>query len=140
MNMNTEANERGAHQPERADTWGAPAGAVNAYQCEVCRGVIYTVNVVQGVTPLFVGCRAASWCSGRSVSARYPDPIAPGIVGKLHGPAGFEWYAPDPIELEECSPAMFEHAMSGGLFLRPITSAGLGALEALRPLTKETNR
>ena len=87
--------------------------AINQYSCDTCAGVITTVNTVEGVTPMFLTCKATAACPGRMISAMYrvPDNAVP----------RWEWYRPEGSELErliqEC-PDWKEHVAKGGLAIR----------------------
>lgn len=70
-------------------------GMVNAYSCPVCDSVWGVVQLDDGVTPMFVGCRATEGCEGRSVSQGYPSgPVPQFIIDKVH----HEWFRSTPGE------------------------------------------
>lgn len=88
-------------------------GKKNRYTCNECEGSIVTEDVDKGVTPAFIGCRAAEGCEGTMGSAFYhEDPDTP--------PDG-EWYRPPRERLETMSEEEREHVMKGGLVLRKVT-------------------
>jgi hypothetical protein len=91
---------------------------LNAYRCDDCGGNTVTLDVDEGVTPMFLGCRAdgtETGCGGRAVSMGYPKGPAPSWAV----PA-WEWYKPGPVELRGMSPEMRDHCQRGGLALRRI--------------------
>lgn len=96
------------------------AGERNAYRCDKCRGEIVTVNLVDGVTPFMVDCRA-KWpgtCEGMAKSSFYRIDQA--------SPAGWGWYRPDETELarlEALHPGVRQHVEAGGLLLRKLDNA-----------------
>lgn len=91
-------------------------GRKNAYHCETCGGYIVTIDVDSGVTPMFLGCRAADECKGRMASMMYP----PEPWGSLDSTPGWEWYRPSERAARKMDSATFEHVKQGGLLLRRI--------------------
>lgn len=95
-------------------------GSKNAYTCEKCGKQIITVNLVEGVTPFMIGCRA-NWpgtCDGMAQSEFYgiDQTIAP----------TWGWYRPDAAETERLDQqygGMKEHIERGGLVLRKLDNA-----------------
>lgn len=99
---------------------------INVYVCEYgCHTV--TIDVDEGVTPMFIKCRAAprpdrpiekrfldenGECNGRATSSMYPPPPMPSWIGK----PTHEWYR--PTELSDLDPETREHVERGGLLLR----------------------
>ena len=73
------------------------AGQKNAYYCETCGLYTLTIHRDDGVTPMFLACRAAGdveTCQGRAVSMMYRDvDSAPAHVQRE--PA-WEWVRPKP--------------------------------------------
>lgn len=94
----------------------------NGYICAKCRKPTMTVDVDEGVTPMFLGCRATEGCDGMAQSMMYPKGERP-----KHLPApAFEWYKPTRKEVEATEaeyPGSIQHWEQGGLFLRPRTDA-----------------
>lgn len=90
----------------------------NAYLCTSCYLCFVTVDVDDGVTPMFLSCRH---CSGRMQSAMYASVNT--WPRKLHNrPADGVWYKPKRMERRRMKrefPAMFQHVSKGGLILRP---------------------
>lgn len=89
----------------------------NAYICQTCSGVIVTVDRDEGVTPMFLRCRATKDCGGQMVSCMYrvketmanpPEPT-------------YEWYAPNRAERRRLTSGMRDHIERGGLLIREIT-------------------
>lgn len=115
----------------------------NAYVCDDCGRFIVTVDRHEGVTPMFLACRALGEpntpmnpCKGRSVSSMYRLDMLHGRLLNMKGPeAGFrqrlelisngwpeptwEWYRPSRAAARRESPAVREHVDKGGLLLRP---------------------
>ena len=91
-----------------------PAGSVNVYTCQKCKGFTVTVDLVEGVTPFMIRCRAKQFmggiCDGMAESGFYrqPAPAAP----------AWEWYRPDAEEIERLDLGTREHVKQGGLLLR----------------------
>lgn len=96
------------------------AGAVNGYTCKVCGRVTMTYHVDDGVTPMFLACRATDDCRGEAVSMMYPPGPVPDSLAAL---PRWEWYRPTPHAAKRMGPAMRDHIERGGLALRgPVTS------------------
>lgn len=86
------------------------AGERNAYTCQVCNGRIITVHADDGVTPMFLACRADTpGCDGRMVSGMYRP---------VDGLAMWEWYKPTRRAVKRLDPPMRQHVEAGGLILR----------------------
>lgn len=93
-------------------------GALNAWQCSTCGKSTVAVHVDDGVTPMFLGCRATPGCIGRATSSGYPSgPVPHYIVEALR----FEWYAPSPTELVKLDQETRAHC---GLLIRDLTNDG----------------
>lgn len=89
-----------------------PAGAKNAYVCPACGGQIITVNLVSGVTPMLLACRATPDCEGTMASQWYP------AWANDRAPT-HEWYR-QKIK-RRMSEDMKDHILMGGLSIRPVT-------------------
>jgi hypothetical protein len=104
---------------------------INGWRCKECGAVTYAVHVDDGVTPMFLACRASGsveeGCHGQGVSLMYPVPPAPAHVVEA---VGWEWYQPTGRELRNLDANMRDHVERGGLMLRPLTDDGRGLLEA----------
>ena len=101
---------------------------LNAYRCDDCGRYTVTIDRDEGVTPMFLGCRAdgtEGGCKGRAVSLGYPKGPRPSWAV----PA-WEWYKPGPIEMRGMSPEMRDHVQRGGLALRRIEPPGTSTREA----------
>ena len=114
-----------------------PAGSVNAWKCERCGKVLVAVHLDDGTTPMFLGCRRTDACPGMMVSQGYP-PIK-GLPDAIAALIGWEWHRLTSTQLKRAKreePAMYQHAMAGGLALRPLTDPGramfAAALEAAK--------
>ncbi len=96
-------------------------GRENVYICPVCGGYTTTIDVDDGVTPMFLRCRATGKvgdCPGMAVSEMYPEGPRPAHIP----PPAFEWYRPSDDEAAKMEPAMQEHVRKGGLEIRPRTN------------------
>ena len=92
----------------------------NAYVCPKCKAPTVTVDVDDGVTPMFLGCRATPGCDGMAQSSMYPKEPRPPWVPE---PA-WEWYRPtlkQAKKKEARYPGTLDHVRRGGLLLRPRT-------------------
>lgn len=108
-------------------------GDINGWQCKGtktdldkggCGSVTYAIHVDEGVTPMFLACRATEGCRGMAVSLMYPDPPAPRSVLEA---VAWEWFKPDAAALRKLrrkNPALAEHVDMGGLDIRELTDAG----------------
>jgi hypothetical protein len=88
----------------------------NAYVCRKCVGVIVTVDRDEGVTPMFLRCRATKDCTGQMVSCMYRV----NEVMKIPPEPTWEWYAPNHAERRKLTPEMLDHVEKGGLLIREI--------------------
>jgi len=97
----------------------------NAYFCGKCRKVTITVDIDEGVTPMFILC---PHCNNRASSFMYQ---IPGCMyfgefenGKMTTlPADYEWYKPNEKETLLLSKGEAEHVFKGGLLMRKRTKA-----------------
>src|SRR4030066_1523365 len=87
-------------------------GAVNQYTCQTCGEVITTVNLTDGVTPMFIRCRRLGGrCEGMMTSAVYrvsQDSLWPTHV----------WYRPLGEQLKRLTVGERSHVEKGGLPMR----------------------
>jgi hypothetical protein len=88
-----------------------PHGERNIYTCDACFGHIVTVDLVEGVTPFMISCRATEGCKGTMQSSMYR------VFDQRMKPS-HEWYKPDATELETLKPGTREHVEKGGLLIR----------------------
>lgn len=110
----------------------AQSGRKNAYYCEVCGGYVCTVDRDEGVTPMFLACRAKgddprNRCWGTSKSMMYPAepwPEKDGFGTAIPTEPTWEWYAPGTDEANALDRGAFEHVQKGGLLLRKIGRPG----------------
>ena len=105
-------------------------GEINGWTCDKCGETTYCVHVDDGVTPMFLGCRATGSpddCDGMGQSLMYPEPPAPPYVAAA---VRWEWYTPAPKEKTELllKPDVLDHVERGGLLLRELTDEGRGVL------------
>lgn len=120
------------------------AGEINGWVCNglgnhegqyPCEGITYAIHVDEGVTPMFLACRAEgkepedAQCTGTAVSIMYPPPPVPESVIEA---VAWEWYMPDAEEKATLGEAMLDHVEKGGLMLRKLTDAGREALKSVR--------
>lgn len=97
-------------------------GEKNVYVCERCSHYTVTIDVDEGVTPMFLACRADGelepTCGGTGQSLMYPpEPWPDGVPTTPQ----FEWYRPSQKELVELGWGEIEHVNKGGLLLRKVT-------------------
>ena len=103
-------------------------GRINGWQCDECGQITYAVHVDDGVTPMFLACRASGQPGcGRGVSLMYPDADPPEHV---KASVAWEWFRPSKSQMRKLSPGMRQHVEMGGLDLRPLTGAGRAALRS----------
>lgn len=106
-------------------------GEINGWRCDTCGQVTYAVHVDDGVTPMFLACRAEGLdprqarCKGMGQSLMYPPPPVPEHVVKA---VAWEWFRPGRRALKRMDAGMRDHIERGGLDLRPLTDAGREAL------------
>ncbi|KKN41478.1 hypothetical protein LCGC14_0722920 [marine sediment metagenome] len=87
-------------------------GRENFYICGACGGIMVTVDVDEGTTPMLTDCRAGG-CTGLAQSGWYePKPVGAGAVK-------WEWYLPSKKETRGLSTETKLHCSLGGLLLRP---------------------
>jgi hypothetical protein len=124
------------------------AGHVNGYWCRDCGGTTYVIHVHEGVTPMFLACRAQGgtaeglMCGQMARSLMYPWeqpigsdqqlPIPPAITNMV----AWEWYIPDQPELVGLDGETRDHVERGGLLLRELTAAGRTVLAAVTRRTE----
>ena len=94
----------------------------NAYICKECRTVTLIVHIVEGVTPMFIGCTKPG-CSGKAISFMYKVP--PPLLVSFNDDfiPSHEWYKPSEIEASMLSDGQQEHIKKGGLIMRERTDA-----------------
>ena len=89
-------------------------GRLNQYTCNDCGGTITTVDVDEGVTPMFLGCQVAPTCLGRMASHMYQ---VQGTPEPTH-----EWFRPSLKNARRQGPDMFDHVKRGGLDIRSVST------------------
>lgn len=89
-----------------------PHGKRNIYTCDACFGHVVTVDLVEGVTPFLIGCKATPGCSGMMQSSMYR------VFDQRMRP-GFEWFKPTKEETMALHTWSRDHVAKGGLILRP---------------------
>lgn len=128
--MAAAARRHGRLDPRPAGVAALVQGRLNAYKCPACRGYTVTVDVDRGATPSMLACRATDGCQGVGFSLYYPPPQA-WPAGVPATPA-WEWYRPGEDELGRLrrrDPQAYEHAVRGGLLLRPYRAGHTGQPE-----------
>lgn len=87
---------------------------INVYVCDTCKSHIVTIDIHEGVTPMWLPCKHLA-CSGMAESSMYPSrrPIPVHI-----GAPQWEWYTPQFGEYINLSSGEREHVNQGGLLLR----------------------
>lgn len=103
-------------------------GLANIYTCEQCGLVIWTVDMIKGITPFVTACRREELrgdaCGGSMQSGMYR-------VAMITLLPDYVWYRPSLAELSTLSPATMEHVNRGGLILarvqpRPVPPVEVG--------------
>lgn len=105
-------------------------GEKNAYWCRDCHGYVVTLDVEDGVTPMFLACRVGGEpdkdrCSGTMESMMYPSEPWPDKDGFGHAiptEPTWEWYKPRRREYRKLDAASRDHVDKGGLLLRRINA------------------
>lgn len=90
-------------------------GRENAYRCRDCGGLTVTIDVDDGVTPMFLACRASGRegdCPGTAGSMMYPQGPRPAHIPE---PA-WEWFRPRTVQGLDAETR--DHVQRGGLLLR----------------------
>ena len=98
---------------------------VNGYVCRNCKRVTWTIDVDEGVTPMFLRCRVESGCLGMAASMFY-------MVPKKHPEPVWEWYRPteaDAVKQERLWPGSMQHWKQSGLSLRRRQQVGSAPVE-----------
>ena len=83
----------------------------NVYDCTHCGGSITVVYLCEGVTPMFLRCRANRDCRGTMQSQMHQGP---------HGEPTYCWRAATPkerLKAKRAGDGSFEHYRDGGLVL-----------------------
>lgn len=94
----------------------APAlNRYNGYKCPACGGAWLTVDLDEGVTPMFSPCFATEGCRGTAFSMGYPSGPPPNL------PLLIEWYK--PMHTKGVSYEMSQHLHNGGLMRRAAIDA-----------------
>ena len=103
----------------------------NAYYCETCAGYIVTIDRDDGVTPMFLACRApritGDKCPGTMRSMMYPEepwPEKDGFGKAIPTEPTWEWFKPSFKNARRKGPGFLDHALMGGLELREIKADG----------------
>jgi len=83
----------------------------NGYICDKCDQGYLTLDLHEGVTPMFSPCFATEGCTGQAHSLGYPNGEPPLEFGEpiIH------WYRPTEEEFKKLSPGEREHVLRGGL-------------------------
>lgn len=82
-------------------------GRDNAYVCDRCRGVIFTRDMEEGVTPFMLPCLADVACIGLMASKMYRVPA--GVVPH------YQWRKPTAEEYARMTVSSRRHIDQGGL-------------------------
>lgn len=86
-------------------------GEKNVYICRTCGHGFATIDCDEGVTPFMTECKMPN-CSGmaQSFCYRVPHDLTP----------AYEWYRPEPNEIDTLTAHTADHVHKGGLLLREI--------------------
>lgn len=87
---------------------------LNRYTCKKCEGSIVTQDLDDGVTPMFIGCRATDDCDGTMASSMYRS---------VTGSPDYVWRKLTKAEYMAASVAMKQHVDLGGLEIFPVQEA-----------------
>lgn len=93
----------------------------NGYECDTCKGIFITVDIHEGVTPMFSQCFKFEGCRGRAHSLMYPSGGTK--PPERLGPPIIEWYRPDESQIRRMSHEMQVHVRKGGLARRATKEA-----------------
>jgi hypothetical protein len=89
---------------------------INIYTCNKCKKSIITVDIVDGIIPFMIGCKATENCNGDMYSSFYQ--VDQSLIPQ------YEWYRPSIEEYKHCSKLhqdfMKRHIEDGGLDIRKI--------------------
>lgn len=83
----------------------------NGYLCETCGKGFLTLDLHEGVAPMFSPCFATEGCEGKAVSMGYPNGEPPAELGE---PIIY-WYKPTPEEFRTLGTDLQYHVKRGGL-------------------------
>ena len=86
---------------------------INAWDCPECKKPTVTVERVEGVTPMLLGCRATPGCRGMASSRWYRN--CEGLTPT------FEWVKKSAEWARRHSPTMFHHVDNGGLVIERLS-------------------
>ena len=95
-------------------------GRYNVYTCPDGHHTV-TLDVDDGVTPMFLACRhdgTETGCMKRATSSCYPDGPLPEFLREKFEQFGWEWYRPSLKWARRKGPEMLDHVLRGGLDLR----------------------
>jgi len=97
----------------------------NAYFCKSCRKVTITVDVNEGVTPMFILCPDCKKEHATSLMYQIPGCMRFDMIKGIGSilPAEYEWYTPEASEIKKLSSMEKEHVKKGGLMMRKRTDA-----------------
>lgn len=106
-------------QADLVPTFGGFAGRYNGYICEKCDKGWLTLDIDQGVTPMFSPCFATEGCDGQAHSMGYPQGDPPAQLGApiIH------WYKPTEGEFKQLTPELQDHVRRGGLIRKATKDA-----------------
>ncbi|GAB2762425.1 hypothetical protein [Nocardioides pakistanensis] len=114
------SNRRKIRNPHLSLAAGDPAPPFepryNGYKCDTCHGAWLTVDLDDGVTPMFSPCFRTEGCDGQAVSMGYPPgPPPAGLVLLI------EWFK--PTTTRGLDPVLADHVRRGGLLRRAAAGA-----------------
>lgn len=94
----------------------------NAYFCKECRKVTITVDIDEGVTPMFIQCPHCKSQMANSFMYQVPGCMRYDFTKGINVlPADYEWYKPNEKETLMLSKSEAEHVFKGGLLMRKRT-------------------
>ena len=97
----------------------------NAYFCKDCRKVTITVDIDNGVTPMFILCPECKKEHATSLFYQIPGCMRFDMIKGIGSilPADYEWYKPNEKETLIMSKEEADHVFKGGLLMRKRTGA-----------------
>lgn len=91
----------------------------NGYRCMICGRTYLTVDLGDGVTPMFMTCLMDEECGGKAVSLGYPS-----MKALFGAPLLVEWVVPSAKDTEKIThQGLLDHFAQGGLMRRAVDTA-----------------
>lgn len=116
-----------------------PRGSVNVWTCPDGHHTT-AIHLHAGVTPMNLRCRGNTACMKMATSAGYPPGPVP---GRIVATIAWEWVQPSRTQMKawrRSRDPMHEHALAGGLIIRPLTDAGRQLISSLAAEPRHTDQ